>query len=280
MRPPPGRFALRWRLAAALLLAGLTAGTGRASEAIPDVTEATPGGPAGAKAGAGGVAPRSPSVAAVSGGGASRPSAAPLPEQDGWPAVGRLDVAGRPDFCSAVLIAPDLVLTAAHCLHRHAGGPVVPADLTFRAGGEGLPAAGHGRALMMHPAYAAQPPGLARYAVDLALVRLEAPLEIAPLPLGRAEVGDRAALVSYRNGRGEEAVHQPDCPVLQATEGLLALGCAVSGGASGGAVLAGGSLAGLLVARSSSATQGAFALAVRVEEGLPALGAAWTAAGE
>lgn len=272
MHPPPGRFASRWRLAAALL-AGLIAGTGAASEAIPDATGAPPAGP---QSGVGGMVPRSPS--ATSGDGASRPS--PGPEGGAAPAVGRLDVAGRPDFCSAVLIAPDLVLTAAHCLHRRAGGPVVPADLTFRAGGEGLPAAGHGRAMMVHPAYAVQPPGLARYAVDLALVRLEAPLEIAPLPLGRAEVGDRAALVSYRNGRGEAAVHQPDCPVLQATEGLLALGCAVSGGASGGAVLAGGGLAGLLVARSSSATQGAFALAVTVEEGLPALRAAWAAAGE
>ncbi|MEM8798570.1 MAG: trypsin-like serine protease, partial [Pseudomonadota bacterium] len=34
----------------------------------------------------------------------------------GWEAVGKLNIDGR-GFCTGALIAPDIVLTAAHCLY-------------------------------------------------------------------------------------------------------------------------------------------------------------------
>ena len=39
-----------------------------------------------------------------------------------WPAVGRLTLDGGQGFCTASLIAPDIILTAAHCLYDEKTG--------------------------------------------------------------------------------------------------------------------------------------------------------------
>lgn len=55
----------------------------------------------------------------------------------GWEAVGRLDLGGR-GFCTGALIAPDLVLTAAHCLYdRDSGDRIDPSEIEFKAGMRG-----------------------------------------------------------------------------------------------------------------------------------------------
>mgnify|MGYP000167946767 CR=1 FL=1 len=52
--------------------------------------------------------------------------ALPLEDHPAWQAVGRLNTKGynRRGMCSGALVAPDLVLTAAHCLAGPDGNPV------------------------------------------------------------------------------------------------------------------------------------------------------------
>src|SRR6056297_2725282 len=65
--------------------------------------------------------------------------------QEQWLAVGRLNVTGQ-GFCTATLVAPDLVLIAAHCLvDKRTGRVVTPDRVHFLAGYRTGQYVGHGR---------------------------------------------------------------------------------------------------------------------------------------
>lgn len=177
----------------------------------------------------------------------------------GWEAVGRVDLDGG--FCTGVLVAPDLVLTAAHCLFE---GPDLrdPRTITFRAGLAGKTAVfdREVRRAVIDPGYdPAQEDGLARLEHDAALLQLAEPIPsaaAAPFAPGRdVAPGAAVSVVSYASGREDALAWQPECRVLQRGERAYAFSCDVSFGSSGAPVFESSSGRARIVAIVSSGTR-------------------------
>ncbi len=161
----------------------------------------------------------------------------------GWEGVGRLAL---PDgaFCTAVLIAPDQVLTAAHCVvDPRSGLRRTAADLSFLAGyADGVALiARQGKRLVTHPGFdAADRQSLATVRHDLALLELAAPIPTAtaaPFAVIALNPSTReVSVISYAEGRTEALSWQMRCPVLGRSNGLLGFDCDVSQGSSGAPV--------------------------------------------
>ena len=160
----------------------------------------------------------------------------------GWEAVGRLEIAGK-GFCTATLIAPDLVLTAAHCLFDEASRARVADDrITFLAGfrdGRAM-AARPVRRSAIEPDYefrgAEWMEGTSR---DLALLQLGQPIRvpgIAPMDVGALSAAESVSIVSYAHDRADAPSRQEQCDVMGGRGGVYVLGCLVDFGSSGAPV--------------------------------------------
>ena len=161
----------------------------------------------------------------------------------GWEAVGRLDVAGAA-FCTAALIAPDVVLTAAHCLFDPRTKAVVGArDVVFHVGYRNGVASQSvsAHSYVLHPKfeYDGDARG-ARVTNDVALVQLNhamTTLNLKPFSTGdRPRKGSDVAVVSYGKSRKNTPTLEQACSVLARRSGMLVLDCNVEFGSSGAPV--------------------------------------------
>lgn len=158
-----------------------------------------------------------------------------------WQAVGRLDY--HEGYCTATLIAPDLLLTAAHCVYDAKGAPI-PADaLKFQAGLTHGKAAAQ-REVVQIEAHKTYDPiaGVNAENVrhDVALVRLAAPIpthELAPFSVFSGTLPDGpVSVVSYGRGRSHALSRQDACHVIQRREQIVTMDCDVTFGSSGSPV--------------------------------------------
>lgn len=160
-----------------------------------------------------------------------------------WKAVGRVDL-GREAFCSGTLIAPELVLTAAHCLYQPGTDQLWPTgEIRFLAGlrdgnAEAVRTASGAAA---HDRFDPVGPLTAENVIyDVALIRLAEPISTFEVPpfsvFSERIVQGPVSLVSYGRGREMAQTRQKECQMMRRINDAMVFDCDVTFGSSGAPV--------------------------------------------
>ena len=152
-------------------------------------------------------------------------------------AIGRLNTAGyrTRNMCSAVLIAPDRILTAAHCVPTAASAR---AAMRFVAGWDrgDYVAVREIAQVDVHPEF--QGPTVENIPYDIAVLQLDAPIaDVSPLALAAFE-GSEVVMSGYHTGRPHLATTLGPCPAnAMRQQTLIMITCPTQRGFSGAPVL-------------------------------------------
>lgn len=167
----------------------------------------------------------------------------PLTEAEAgeWIGVGRLNLAGNA-YCSATLLTPNRVITAAHCLfNTRTGVPLRLSDIHFVAGWRRGAFKAHRKAkrVVIHPEFDYQGKR-GRVRSDLALIELEERIggDIAKpySQIGNAGPDQPIFIVSYGRDRPHLPSIEDPCFVGRIFRYAIGMTCEAVGGVSGAPV--------------------------------------------